>query len=467
MKNNILLLVTLWIIQVYPQCYSKISSGEFHTIAVTNNGSVNIWGYGTGGWGALGQGNEDNLTVPTPLNVNFNGGSVYAGAFNTFIIKTDGTLWAAGNDQYGQLGDGTYGFAHVSDTFIQIGTASDWKFISAGLDHTLAIKNDGTLWAWGYNFHGHLGDGTYDDRHRPVQIGTENNWKTVATGLNFSIAIKTDGTLWGWGFSSVGSIGLLTNGEFTSPTRIGTDNDWKSIAVGKQGLHTLALKNSGALYVFGSIWSSGIGALGLGENVNFALVPTQIGTNSDWRYISAGFNNSFGIKNNGTLWGWGQNDFGQLGDGTTQDKVLPTQIGSDDDWSTISEGYYHTVGLKNSGGLYTWGDNTYAQLGTGNYLSIQIPNTISNCILGAQQFQIPKISISPNPATEEIHIDFRNDIMVDKILIYDIVGRLVSVTENITAMSITIPISNYSRGLYTIVIKSDNQIISSEKLIKK
>ena len=469
MRKITLLIIVLFGFKVYSQCYSKISAGAAHTIAVNNSNVINIWGNGSLGWGALGQGDDFDVLAPIPLSASFNGGFVFAGPYNTFIIKSNGTLWASGNDQYGQLGDGTYGFAHVFHNFIQIGNASNWKYIAASTDHTLGIKTDGTLWAWGNNSYGELGDGTNAEKHTPVQVGTENNWKTVEAGLFISVGIKNDGTLWGWGDSSSGSLGMGTSGSLTynTPTQIGTDNDWKSISIGIQGLFTLALKNNGALYVFGSGWSGGFNPLGLGPDINIANTPTQIGIDTDWKFINSGYNNSFSIKNNGTLWAWGQNDYGQLGDGTTIDKVIPTQIGTDNDWSIISGGLFHTVALKSNGALYTWGDNTYAQLGNGSYLSNLTPYQISSCSLGEEQFNFSKILISPNPANEVFNITSNGDLDFDKILIFDICGRLILAIDNITTKNISISLNNYSSGLYTILVERENQIISVEKVLKK
>ena len=105
-----------------------------------------------------------------------------------------------------------------------------WKTISAGKFHTLAIKTDGSLWAWGENFFGELGDGTNINKNTPIQIGTDTNWQTISAGVQYTIAIKTDGSLWAWGFNGYGELGNGTTTQQNSPVQIGTDTDWQSVA---------------------------------------------------------------------------------------------------------------------------------------------------------------------------------------------------------------------------------------------
>jgi alpha-tubulin suppressor-like RCC1 family protein len=119
-------------------------------------------------------------------------------------IKTNGTLWAWGSNSLGQLGDGTTTNKNIPT---QIGTATDWKIVAGGLDHSLAIKNNGTLWAWGNNSSGQLGNGSTTRSTIPIQIGTATDWKMIVGGTNFSIALKNNGTLWAWGLNNMGQLG--------------------------------------------------------------------------------------------------------------------------------------------------------------------------------------------------------------------------------------------------------------------
>ena len=124
-----------------------------------------------------------------------------------------------------------------------------------------------------------------------------------------------------------------------------------------------------------------MGALGFGLNTVPRISPSQIGTDTDWQSVSVGNNNSFGIKTNGTLWAWGQNDYGQLGDGTTADKGYPVQIGTDTNWASVSAGTYHTVALKTDGSLWFWGDSSTGQHGNGTYTGSHLRWSCCSCIL--------------------------------------------------------------------------------------
>lgn len=259
---------------------------------------------------------------------------------HTVLIKSDGTLWTWGENKNGQLGDCSY---EGKATPIQI-SSETWKSVSASMVHTLAIKSDGTLWGWGMNTHGQLGDGTTEPKSRPVQIGTDK-WQAVDTGYLFSIGIKADGTLWIWGQDSLE--------DKTVPTQIG--NETWSVVSANFG-HIVALKSDGTLWAWGD---NSYGQLGDGTT-EAKSAPVPIGYD-EWDAVAVGNAFTVGIKRDGTLWGWGRNSSGWMGDGTTDDKLYPAQMGSDH-WSDISAGYGHILGIKNDGSLWGWRWNIYGQL---------------------------------------------------------------------------------------------------------
>lgn len=326
--------------------------------------------------------------------------SVAAGWNHTVGLKHDGTLWAWGGNAAGQLGDGT-----VADKTkpVLIGADKDWAAIAAGKSFSLALKTGGTLWAWGANSNGQLGDGSVINKSAPVQIGIDTNWSAISAGDSFVLGLKSNGTLWAWGANNKGQIGNGTIIDSPIPVQVGAGTAWTAIAAGYD--HAVALRNDGTLWAWGGNES---GQLGQGAAADFispavamSLTPVQVpGTN--WSAIAAGgssqpyYVNIWGadvlrvgghtvaLKSDGTLWAWGENIFGQLGDGTNynmawagagtyplngheaNDRLLPLQIGTDTDWSRISTGAGHSVALKNDGTLWAWGLNVNGQLANGN-----------------------------------------------------------------------------------------------------
>ena len=451
------------------QCFTQVVASEIHSAAVRENGTIVSWGAEGNSWGILGQGNVGYIYTPTQAGTQNDWTSLFTGSYTAFGIKTNGTLWGTGGNEEGNLGIGTHGSGNVSKVFVQVGTSNNWKSGSGSREHVVAVKNDGTIWSWGSNNYRELGNNTTVSHYTPQQIGTGTDWNSVQALLHASIGLKTNGTLWGWGSNGSGaigqSIGISGSGV---PLQIGTDNNWSAIATGGASLHTLALKNDGRLYVFGGAWSSGVGALGLGPVITFISTPTQIGTDSNWSKISAHFNTSFAIKANGTLWGWGQNNYGQLGDGTNVDKSYPVQIGSDTDWASVSAGHFHTIGKKTNGDTYVWGMNTYGQLGLANTNNVNVPTLLNTCvILGTEELQTQQSSLSPNPARQFFQVKTGVNSTFDTVFIHDSSGRLIK-TENFPSVSkATIQIEEFAPGLYTVILKSSLSTIATYKLIKE
>jgi hypothetical protein len=281
--------------------------------------------------------------------------SVAAGSGHTIALKSDGTLWAWGQNDYGQLGIGN---TIDQSEPVQVGTTSDWISISAGYSRTVGIKSDGTLWEWGKTFAG-LNDNGGVPQSSPIQVGSDAGWISTAVGGTHIMALKSDGTLWGWGFGVYGQLGFYSIGAVTSPGRVGTDTKWISVAAG--AYYTLGLKSDGTLWGWGL---NSFGELGI-DNTDSQRSPVQVGNDNKWISITSGSNHSLGIKSDGTLWAWGRNYYGELGLGNTNQQTNPVQVGDDTDWIKITAGTYHTLGLKRDGTLWAWGFNLYGVLGLG------------------------------------------------------------------------------------------------------
>ncbi|MBU0651397.1 MAG: SUMF1/EgtB/PvdO family nonheme iron enzyme [Proteobacteria bacterium] len=344
----------------------QIATGVWHTVAIKGDGT--LWSWGHNGDGQLGDGTQTLYrNIPIQIGTGTNWSAVAAGGRHTMAIKDDGTLWVWGYNGYGQLGDGTQ---TDKNTPVQIGTGTNWSAVTAGAFHTVAIKGDGTLWAWGYNDDGQLGNGTQTDRNTPVQIGVDTNWSAVAAGASHTVAIKGDGTLWAWGSNGSGQLGDGTSTDRITPVQIGVDTNWSAVAAAIWSDHTVAIKGDGTLWAWG--YYNGYN-LGYPIFSTFRYAPVRIGSDTNWSAVKTGTSYTVAIKSNGTLWAWGENDLGQLGDGTLTDRITPVQIGVDTNWSALAAGSYHTVAIRGNGTLWAWGGNDWGQLGDRTWANKNMP----------------------------------------------------------------------------------------------
>ncbi|NBL63691.1 T9SS type A sorting domain-containing protein [Flavobacterium sp. NST-5] len=299
----------------------------------------------------------------TPTIGGMDGNTLSSDVVLTDLLPDTTYYWWVASDCVNSQSEWAYGGSFTTPA----AASACWQTVSAGYTHSAGIKTDGTLWAWGDNGYGQLGDGTTTARNTPTQIGSASNWESVSASGGFTIAIKTDGTLWAWGNNVFGQLGIGSTTNRTTPTQIGIATNWNSVAAGEG--FALAIKDNGTL------WSWGLnndGQLGDGTSTN-KIVPNQVGTATNWQKVAAGSGFSLAIRTNGTLWTWGNNLYGQLGNGTTTNLSVPTQIGSENDWANVAAGYYHSVGRKSNGILMTWGNNVYGQLGDGTYVNKSTP----------------------------------------------------------------------------------------------
>lgn len=324
---------------------------------------------------------------------------VAAGKDFTVSLRSDGTIWSSGGNDLGQLGDGTILQRNTPVQAGLPGNGSNWTAIAAGVDHTVAIRGDGTLWGWGSNDFGQLGKGHIDPHlvptASPVQIGNDADWTAVAAGASCTLALKSDGTLWAWGLNNFGQLGNgdPTGASQTAPVPVQNPGASVYTAVSISNEHVLALQADGTLWTWGS---NQFGQLGI-NTVDVAIHATPVqyvtgdvnGFDNAWSAISAGGWHSVAQQSDGSLWSWGRNHLGQLGNGSgsANNNPLPVRMGSDADWAGFCAGEFHTVAFKRNGTLWSWGADNKGQLGSGGAtdllrhsspVQITIPAGISN-----------------------------------------------------------------------------------------
>jgi alpha-tubulin suppressor-like RCC1 family protein len=275
-----------------------ISLGERHGLILASDGSLWSWGADFAGWPVLGLGNVSAQTRLRRIGNDSNWVSISAGTVHNLAIKSDGTLWAWGENIYGQFGVGTGGRQNpMANTPVHAAPGNDWKQAVAGGIHSVAVKNDGTLWTWGNNWAGSLGTGSTSNSAVPLQVGSSTNWIKVWAGTLETVALQSDGSLWYWGDNPDPAFPQGT-GQTLVPTRISPDTNWVDVGFGVNTV--FAIKSGGTLWT----WGRNAHAYTDAQDPTLDTTPTRVGTNSDWRTIPAcGLWWCQGLtKKDGSLW---------------------------------------------------------------------------------------------------------------------------------------------------------------------
>ena len=265
--------------------------------------------------------------------------------FDTLYIRkdkfTDNGLWTWGYNNIGQLG--TNSTTHRSSPVQTIAGGTNWKQVVCGYRHSAGIKSDGTLWSWGQNAWGQIGYSDVVHRSSPIQtIAGGTNWKQVACGGNHTLGIKTDGTLWTWGLNGDGQLGSNTVTNRSSPAQIVTGGtNWKQIST---RIHTSAgIKTDGTLWMWGYNTD---GQLGTNDTSHRSSPIQTVAGGTNWKQVSCNREFTTAIKSDGTLWSWGRNLEGQLGDNTAINKSSPVQtIAGGTNWKQVACGNNHTAAI--------------------------------------------------------------------------------------------------------------------------
>ncbi|MFZ2958649.1 MAG: kelch repeat-containing protein [Candidatus Ozemobacteraceae bacterium] len=340
-----------------------------HAVAVDNE--VYSWGYNAEG--QLGDGTITERHSPVDVLGATNIKAIAGGESHTVALKHDGTVWAWGNNAVGQLGDGT---TTNRASPVQVTGLTGVTAVAAGHCDSLAIKNDGTVWGWGFNSNGQLGDGTLTNRTFPVQVTGLTGVTAVAAGYTHSLALKNDGTVWGWGYNAYGQLGNGTTLPLNqlSPVQVTGLSGITAIAVGTY--HSLALKNNGTVWTWGCNDS---GQICDGLKPASRTTPFQISGLSGVTAVAGGGQYSLAAKNDGTVYAWGENNYGQLGDGSSINRLAPVLVSGLTNVKAIAGSIlgYHTAALKWDGNVWAWGRNDKGQLGDGTTTDRPTPVKVS------------------------------------------------------------------------------------------
>jgi alpha-tubulin suppressor-like RCC1 family protein len=294
--------------------------------------------------------------------------AISAGDGHTLIVKPDGTVWAWGQNYAGQLGDGSTTQRTIPT---QVSGLTSITAVAAGASHSLALKSDGSVWAWGANDSGQLGIGLTSNVNAPVQISGISNVVAITAGATFSLAVRSDGTVWAWGANDRGQLGNSTGASSGTPIQISGLTNVTAIAAGYA--HGLARAIDGAVYAWGNNSS---GQLGDGS-YQPRTTPVAVASVTDIVAISAGQAFSLALGADGTVWSWGDNGFGQLGGGTGYTRPTPSVIAGLANVASIQAAAYSAYAITNDGTLLDWGVNWNGQLGDGTTNSYTTPTTIT------------------------------------------------------------------------------------------
>ncbi|MBC8029025.1 MAG: DUF4214 domain-containing protein [Pyrinomonadaceae bacterium] len=388
---------------------SQIDSEGSHTVALRNG---TAWGWGHNFYGQLGDGTNVNKSYAVQTQNLSSVVSIAAGRHFSMALKSDGTVWTWGNNEWGELGNGSASTTQ-SSVPVQVVSLSSVVAISAGSSHALALKSDGTVWAWGANSSGELGGGSTDFAKHPVPrlVAGLANISAIAAGSSYSIVIdRADGSLWAWGNNVNGRLGDGTITARYSPVRVLGVSQVISVSPGE--IHCAVVTQDSSVWTWGfNRWGQlGLGTSDLNSHPTPAKVPSLQAIS-----VAVGYGHTLVVKPDGTVWAWGYNSEGQLGNGSADfGPTQPphpeiTQVTGVSNALAVAAGDYFSLALtgRSSGTtVKAWGSNSFSNLGDGTREFRTRPVSVIEDALAAPN--APNAIDSTSPFVRQHYLDFLN-----------------------------------------------------------
>lgn len=450
-----------------------IAAGGWHSAVVCEDGTVKAFGENASGQLGNGSTSDSNLPVTSIglsgiISVSAGGDQLEA---HTMALKNNGTIWAWGSNIYGALGTGNTNSSTVPQ---QVLILDNIIAISAGGWHSSALKSDGTVWTWGWNIDGQLGDGTYNNRVVAGKVLGLDSVKQIAAGTYHMLALKKDGTVWAWGDNQYGQIGDATNTDRTTPVKVNGLSNIVKIAAGR--FFSLAVKDDGTIWT----WGENIyGQLGNGTTTN-SNVPVQVNniTAAIPAIVATGAFHCLVVGSDGNVWAWGRNTYGNLGDDTEIHRSNPVMVLNINNVTELAAGTNFSLFLKNDGTFWSCGRNASGQLGDGTFLqrntvvqSTQLCPVMQPISIGKNNLEKYYVEVFPNPSYDgKYYLKLKTTEVIEELYIevFNLIGEKV-LTLNFNEINnedkMKIDLSNQTDGIYFLSVNVNGKKITS-KLIK-
>lgn len=483
MKNINFSRITIAILLIFGWTNSStaqsIAAGGWHSLAICNDSTVKAFGENASG--ELGNGSNTDSNIPV-TSIGLSGIIAVSGGgdqleAHSLALKSNGTIWSWGSNIYGGLGNGTTTNSNTPSQVLVLTTATA---ISAGGWHSVALKNDGTVWTWGWNMDGQLGDGTIVDKVVPTQIPNLSGVIAISAGTYHTLALKSDGTVWAWGDNISGQIGDGTVIDRTSPTQVLGLTGVVKIAAGR--FFSLAVKSDGTVWTWGE---NLYGQLGNGTNTD-SHIPVQVSGLSGITSATAatGAFHCIAVKNDNTVWAWGRNTYGNLGDGTVANKSTPVLMQGISNVNGLAAGTNFTLLTKSDGTFWACGRNASGQLGDGTFTQRNLVTQAAGLcsilhptgIINANTEELLNLNAFPNPSSNGVIFitirssSFTTDALLNGMLdVYNQLGEKIyslPLNQHSVDSPIMVDLSKNPSGLYVIAVQTSTFAAHQKIIIK-